>query len=52
MRSISPFTHGEDAAAPVGALVAKRLPAKPLLILVSVVLIVTSAWGIYNSLAG
>ncbi len=41
---------GGIAAAPIGALVAKRLPAKPLLILVSIVLIVTSAWGIYNSL--
>jgi len=43
---------GGLAAAPVGALVAKRLPTRPLLILVSIVLILTSAYGIYTSLRG
>ncbi len=42
---------GGIAAAPLGGLVAKRLPAKPLLIMVSVVLILTSAYGIWRSLA-
>ena len=38
-------------AAPLGALVAKRLPTKPLLIMVGVVLILTSAYGIWRSFA-
>ena len=39
-------------AAPFGAFVAKRVPARPLLILVSIVLILTSAYGIYTSIRG
>ncbi len=42
---------GGLAAAPLGGLVAKRLPARPLLIMVGVVLILTSAYGIWRSLA-
>lgn len=38
-------------AAPFGALVAKKLPARPLLIMVSIVLILTSAYGIWRALA-
>jgi uncharacterized membrane protein YfcA len=43
---------GGLAAAPLGGFAAKRIPAKGLLILVSVVLILTSAYGIYTSLRG
>ena len=43
---------GGIAAAPLGALVAKRLPTKPLLIMVSIVLILTSAWGVYSAIRG
>lgn len=43
---------GGLAAAPLGALVAKRLPTKPLLIMVSIVLILTSGWGIYTAISG
>ena len=39
-------------AAPFGAFVAKRVPARPLLILVACVLILTSLYGIYTSLSG
>ena len=42
---------GGLAAAPLAGLVAKRLPAKPLLIMVSVVLILTSAYGIWRTFA-
>jgi uncharacterized protein len=41
---------GGVAAAPFGALVAKRIPARPLLILVGTVLIATSAYGIWRAL--
>ncbi|MGE0179433.1 MAG: sulfite exporter TauE/SafE family protein [Sphingomonas sp.] len=41
---------GGVAAAPFGALVAKRIPARPLLVLVAVVLIVTSLYGIWSAL--
>jgi uncharacterized membrane protein YfcA len=41
---------GGIAAAPLGGLVAKRIPSKPLLIMVSTVLVVTSAWGIWSAL--
>lgn len=41
---------GGIAAAPLGGLVAKRVPAKPLLILVSIVLILTSLYGIWSAL--
>ena len=40
---------GGIAAAPFGALVAKRFPAKPLLVMVGVVLIATSAYGIWRT---
>ena len=42
---------GGVAAAPLGAFVAKRLPARPLLIMVGVVLIITSLYGIWRALA-
>lgn len=41
---------GGVAAAPFGALVAKRLPAKYLLILVGILLTCTSFYGVYTSL--
>jgi len=42
---------GGLAAAPLAGFVAKKLPAKPLLIMVSIVLILTSAYGIWRALA-
>ena len=42
---------GGIVAAPLGALIAKRVPAKALMIMVSVVLIVTSLYGIYKAIA-
>jgi uncharacterized membrane protein YfcA len=42
---------GGLAAAPLGGLVAKKLPARPLLVMVSVVLILTSAYGILKALS-
>jgi hypothetical protein len=41
---------GGVAAAPLGAFVAKRAPAKTLLILVGALLILTSSYGIYRAL--
>ncbi len=41
---------GGVAAAPLGAVLAKRVPAKPLMIMVGVVLTITSAYGIYRAL--
>lgn len=41
---------GGIAAAPLGGYFAKRIPARPLLILVAVVLIVTSAYGIVKAI--
>ena len=41
---------GGVAAAPLGAFVAKRAPARTLLILVGTLLVITSAYGIYNAL--
>ena len=41
---------GGIAAAPLGALVAKRVPARPLLGLVAVILIVTSLYGVWSAL--
>ena len=41
---------GGVAAAPLGAFVAKRVPARTLLILVGALLVITSAYGIYNAL--
>ena len=41
---------GGIAAAPFGGLVARRVPARPLLGLVSVVLVLTSIYGIWNAL--
>ena len=41
---------GGVAAAPLGALVAKRVPAKPLLILVGIVLTITSIYGVMRAL--
>jgi uncharacterized membrane protein YfcA len=40
---------GGIAAAPLGAFVAKRVPAKGLLILVGVLLTLTSLYGIYRA---
>ncbi len=42
---------GGVAAAPFGALLAKRIPARTLMILVGVVLIATSGYGIYKALS-
>ena len=39
-------------AAPLGAFVAKRVPARPLLVMVGIVLTLTSAYGIYTSFKG
>jgi uncharacterized membrane protein YfcA len=41
---------GGVAAAPLGAFVAARLPAKPLLILIGLILTITSAYGIYSAI--
>ncbi len=41
---------GGLAAAPLGGLVAKRVPARPLLALVAVVLVVTSIYGVWSAL--
>jgi uncharacterized protein len=42
---------GGVAAAPLGAFVAKRVPARALLILVGALLVITSAYGIYRALS-
>jgi len=42
---------GGVIAAPAGAWLVKRIPAKPLLILVGILLTLTSAYGIYRALA-
>ena len=42
---------GGVAAAPLGAFVAAHMPAKPLLIVVGIILTLTSAYGIYTALA-
>lgn len=42
---------GGLAAAPLGAWAAKHIPAKPMLVMVGVVLIITSSYGIYRALA-
>lgn len=42
---------GGVAAAPFGALLAKRIPAKTLLVLVGTVLIATSAYGIWKAIS-
>ncbi|MEQ1687806.1 MAG: sulfite exporter TauE/SafE family protein [Sphingopyxis sp.] len=42
---------GGVAAAPLGAVLAKRVPAKALLIMVGVVLTITSSYGIYRAIA-
>lgn len=41
---------GGVAAAPLGAILAKRVPAKPLLIMVGTVLTITSTYGIYRAM--
>ncbi len=41
---------GGVAAAPLGGFVAKRVPARPMLIMVGIVLTVTSAFGLWTSL--
>jgi uncharacterized protein len=42
---------GGVAAAPLGAWAAKHIPAKPMLVMVGVVLTLTSSYGIYRALA-
>jgi uncharacterized membrane protein YfcA len=42
---------GGVLAAPLGALVAKRLASQRLLLLVGIILTATSAWGVYRALA-
>ncbi|MDO6415540.1 sulfite exporter TauE/SafE family protein [Sphingomonas sp. BIUV-7] len=53
----SAFTHatvglliGGLAASPFGAILAKRVPTKPLMIMVGTVLILTSGYGVYSAL--
>ncbi|MDO9489661.1 MAG: sulfite exporter TauE/SafE family protein, partial [Sphingomonadaceae bacterium] len=41
---------GGVAAAPFGALLAKRIPARVLMTLVGVVLILTSGYGVYRAI--
>ena len=41
---------GGIAAAPFGAFAAKRIPARPLLVIVSIVLVATSLYGIWTAL--
>jgi len=41
---------GGVAAAPLGGFVARKVPARPLLIMVGVVLVATSTYGIWNTL--
>jgi uncharacterized membrane protein YfcA len=43
---------GGVAAAPFGAIMAKRVPTKMMLIMVGIVLTVTSAYGVYRAVAG
>ncbi len=43
---------GGVAAAPLGGYVAKRVPARPLLIMVGIVLVGTSALGLWSAFAG
>ena len=42
---------GGVVAAPLGALLAKRVEAKTLMLLVGIVLTLTSIYGLYNALA-
>jgi uncharacterized protein len=42
---------GGVIAAPFGAMMAKRIPTKPLLMMVGVILTITSVYGIYKSLS-
>jgi len=42
---------GGILAAPVGAWLVKHIPAKPLLVLVGILLTITSAYGIYRAIA-
>ena len=42
---------GGVVAAPLGAILAKRIPAKTLLLMVGVVLIITSSYGIYKAIS-
>lgn len=42
---------GGVVAAPLGAFMAKRLPARPLLLMVGIVLTITSAYGVYKVVA-
>lgn len=42
---------GGVVAAPLGAVLAKRIPAKTLLLMVGVVLIITSSYGIYKAIS-
>ena len=43
---------GGIAAAPFGALVAKRVPTRPLMLMVGAVLTLTSGYGIWSALKG
>ncbi len=42
---------GGVAAAPLGAFIAKRAPARTLLVLVGTLLVITSLYGIYRALS-
>ncbi|HKR24057.1 MAG TPA: sulfite exporter TauE/SafE family protein [Allosphingosinicella sp.] len=50
-REMAGLLIGGIAAAPLGGYVAKRVPARALLIMVGIVLTVTSAYGIWRALA-
>jgi len=50
-RELAGLLIGGIAAAPLGGLVAKRVPARGLLIMVGIVLVLTSAYGIWRALA-
>lgn len=43
---------GGIAAAPLGGFAAKRIPARALLVMVGIVLVLTSAYGVYTSVRG
>ncbi|WP_347302848.1 sulfite exporter TauE/SafE family protein [Croceibacterium sp. TMG7-5b_MA50] len=50
MNPVAGLLIGGVVAAPFGALVAKRVPARKLMILVGIILTATSAYGVYSAL--
>jgi hypothetical protein len=51
-RATAGLLIGGLAAAPFGAMVAKRVPTKPLMLLVGIVLTATSGYGIWSAVSG